>query len=542
MSLPVPLTVRVNGEHVTRKVESLAFRKEAVGGLRSISFKLRHPVDAPPAYLQPLSRVDVFDARTAEIVAQGRVADTGRTTADDGQSWDVVAFGPTQAASDVTKPKVWIDTSFSEDGWHTYTGTSNMNYSAGPSGSPVSDASGVLAKFPNGDRVTDTPSYSFAAYVYDRIRLAGGKLARVHATWGAGLTSGDYAVQLRTGPNGGTSNEADGQTATTATSTSTAVVGTDFANGDDTVALWFTYGGSGPVLIAADDVWVFWDSITIEALRTYNSGAEVTSGYVGSTNSGTIVDDLLGCGMLPEFDGPRSEVAAGTSGIVTQLAYMEGVSAAQVLADLMSLEPAFRWYTEPDRTGDGYLLRWETWPTTVRYEATIEDGGSFPNSTQSLYNAVTVAWVDVNGRHQTTTRTAACDILDASGLTRHTTITMPEAVGNTTASAQSFGDNFLSEHNAPQNGGTLNIARPIRDLQTGRMVEPFEIEAGELVRVRGVEAYPDALNADDNDGQSVFRIFAVDYTSDDNRAVLALDADPKTTAAALAKLLNERRR
>jgi hypothetical protein len=57
-----------------------------------------------------------------------------------------------------------------------------------------------------------------------------------------------------------------------------------------------------------------------------------------------------------------------------------------------------------------------------------------------------------------------------------------------------------------------------------------------------VEAYPDAFNADTNDGRGVFRIFSVDYTTEGNVATLALDSDPRETEDALVKLLNQRTR
>ena len=223
------------------------------------------------------------------------------------------------------------------------------------------------------------------------------------------------------------------------------------------------------------------------------------------------------------------------------MAYPDGVSAREVLEDLMALEPAHYWTTGPDVTGNGYQFWWKTWPTSVRYEATLEDGGDFPTTTSEIYNNVLVRWYDRRGRSRTTPRTSACPILDDAGLTRQAILDVSNELGSI-SNAQRIGDNFLAAHKYPPNAGTLNVARPIRDLTTGRMVQPFEIEPGELIRVRGVESYPDSLNASSNDGQTVFRIWAMQYTADVNTAQLELDSYPRTTAQALAKLQRRRER
>ena len=60
--------------------------------------------------------------------------------------------------------------------------------------------------------------------------------------------------------------------------------------------------------------------------------------------------------------------------------------------------------------------------------------------------------------------------------------------------------------------------------------------------MRGIECYPAALNASASDGQTVFRIWAKEYTSETHSARLELDTYPRTTAAALALIAKKRRR
>ena len=44
----VPLTVRIGNKHITREVSGLQFRKEAIGGLKSINLRLARPLDRRP--------------------------------------------------------------------------------------------------------------------------------------------------------------------------------------------------------------------------------------------------------------------------------------------------------------------------------------------------------------------------------------------------------------------------------------------------------------------------------------------------------------
>lgn len=546
MSLPVPLSVRVGDRHITREVKSLSFRREAVGGVRSISFGLARPLSDLNG-LEPLSQVFVYDTRSAATVAQGRLADAGRTAAvDGGQSWDVVAFGPAQSASDWTGPLIYLDRDLGA--WRQIS-ASNAEHQLGSGSRPdgTVGTTGLVGVFREG------VAFSPAEHVtirYDRIRASGQKLGAYQiANQVAGVT--DAATSL----DGLTANvDAAGgyvalDTASSVTlSTATAAflnraAGVDFWTAREVLDLRLTYAGDGGV--NGPDAWVFIDPPFVRPVFHDQDGTEITG--VAFT-PGTIeplveevVADLLGRpGLMTEFDSATATITSSVSQ-VTQMAYPDGITPAQVLADLMGLAPAYRWYTTPDQTGDGYGFSWDLWPTTVRYEATLDDGGSFPLSSQDVYNRVNVRWVDPYGATQGTLRSLACPVLDNEGLIRQATIDLGAEVGSQ-AQAEAAGDAFLIEHNIPKNAGTLTVARAIRDVITGAMVDPWEIEAGELVRILGVEAYPDAFNASTNDGQGVFRIFAVDYTSEGNTATLALDSDPRETADALVKLLKQRSR
>lgn len=541
MSLPVPLTVRVGDRHITQQVQSLSFRREAIGGVRSIAFSLARPLSDLNG-LDPLAKVYVYDSRTAQTVAQGRLSDTGRGADGNGERWDCVAFGPAQHTSDTKTPIVYVDRSLT-DGWQHVDlvhQEASVNITTKPGDAAAAAPQGILLQMPSGLVVG---GLSRVVYRYLRAWESGQKLARVGLNWDSGITNSAWLLEavFRTDANPASGDSAISVEANTAGGSAGAAIVTNFANGRTTVELRFILKAGTPSGTVPDDLhWAWFDGIEIETVRVNRYGTEYLSGYNGFIPVWNIVDDLIGR-FLSDFDPDDSVVDTSAAVNVRHMAYPDGATPEQLLNDCMALQPSFRWYTTPDRTGNGYGFRWEPWPTTVRYEATLDDGGTFPISTQGLFNRVAVRWKDPSGITRTEFRTLACPVLDNAGLTRTETIDLGSEAG-TEAQAQAAGDAFLADHNVPKNSGTLAVARPIRDVLSGRTVQPWEIEAGELVRVLGVEAYPDAFNADDYDGQGVFRIHAVDYNSDGNTATLALDSDPRTTEDALVLLMKERSR
>ena len=537
MTLPVPLTISVNGERITQQTGSLAFRKEAVGGVQSITLNL----DAPLATyaVNPFDTVKVMDARTAEVIAEGRVSDPGRSAGSDGQQWSVIALGPANHASDINLPLIYVDQSVS-DGWRQVDRIAKgatWNQSTKPGSTSDTAPECQVFQFPEGFTVATNDDITSR---YERIREAGMKVGLVALDVDGGSNDANYSnrVVMRTdGAGGGTSYTA---TLSTATSSQALVVVTDWSNGRNTVDLKLIYTGGGGA-VANDNKWASFCNIIIRSMLLDATGADITTGYsLQYVTAHRVVNDLLGR-CLPQYDGANAVVDSTNTYQIDSLAYPDGISPREVMEDLMLLEPAFYWTTGPNVTGNGYQFEWKAWPTTVRYEATLEDGGDFPITATELYNEVTVRWRDKRGRVRSNLRTAACPLLDDQGLTRRALLDVGDEIASTSG-ANRVGDNFLAAHQYPANAGTLNIARPIKDLTTGRMVAPHEIEPGELIRVRGVESYPDALNASSNDGQTVFRIWAMTYTSDANTAQLELDTYPRTTWAALAKLQRARPR
>lgn len=540
MTLPVPLTVRVGDQHVTQQVQSLSFREEAVGGVRSISFSLSRPLSDLDG-MDPLAKVYIYDARTAETVAEGRLADTGRGAGADGQKWDCVAFGPAQAASDITQPSIFIDRSMS-DGWRMVD-VVHSDATAGVGSRPGDTAAdpwqGVLAQVPTGTAVGGSVT-SRVVWRYEPLsHSTDQELGGFRFNWFTGHTSTDWKVEAVARVDGSATANAFTANFDTAGG-NMAHTYSSFGAAHNTLDLSILFFAAAAT--TTGDTWGWFSDVVVRPKLLLSDGSARSAGdhsfsYIFAHD---VVHDIV-ARLLPQFDGPGATIVGNSAYQITQLAYRDGVTAEQILQDLMALEPAYRWYSKPASGAGGYEFVWEPWPTQVRYEATLDDGGSFPLTATELYNSVKVRWVDGAGAQRVVEASKACPPLDSKGIVRRAFVDLGNEAGSA-ANASQAAAAFLDEHNVPKNSGTLTVARPIRDVITGAMVQPWEIKPGELVRIRGVEAYPDAFNATTNDGQGVFRIHAKDYTSEGNTATLALDADPHDTESALAKLMNERSR
>lgn len=542
--MTLPLTARVGDDHQTRKVDGLSFRKNAVGGVESIDARVILPLDRVDQ-IRHFQTVTIYDGRTAEVVASGSLVDLGRGASSDGQRWALSAQGPALHAQDYERPLIYVDVTLS-DGWRQ---VNKMNrgiqwsQSTNPADNSDTASEALIWHFPEGTTfaVNDTGTLRCT-----RLREIGQELGRISCKARAGASDGgNYRMRLWTSEN--PSNDTSGSatythdTSTTAQQSVALRITADFTDGRNVVDFRAEALTAGKP--ANDNKWFAVYDWVLRARLLDATGATITAASSYNNDyilAHEVVNDLLGR-MLPEFDGAGAYVDTSATHQIDALAYPDGVHAAQVLDDLMLLEPTHRWWV----TNSGQF-RWEPWPTTVRYEATLEDGGDFPASAQTLYNEVTVRFRDRRGRTRAVTRTASGVGVDdlylaPAGKTRRKVLDVGDEVGSQNGAIR-VAENFLRDHAAPANTGTLNVARPIKDLQTGRMVDPWEIEPGNLIRVQGVESYADALNASSSDGRTVFRIWALTYNSDTNTANLELDTLPRNVYGALTRILKKRNR
>jgi hypothetical protein len=490
---------------------------------------LHRPLTIQPDEIDYYGLLTVYDARDGSVVWEGRLEDPGRSAGGNGQVWALTAVGGQAHTRDRTVPLVYVDTSLSRL-------RRIDNVTPGGQDSVTTDPEGrqaLFLRFPSGTAVV---ADSRVVMRYQDITDIGMKLARVAFSWDTGLTSPGLAVQAIMSTTGsGSADTAVSVTANTVGGNATAVVGTNFTSGRDRVDLrWLDINIAGTV--SQETWWASFYNVAVRAMLKDKLGNDITSptSYTANTVlASEIVADLLGR-VLTDYDGSASTVAT-TSYPIDQLAYVDGADAAKILSDLVALEPTYTWRVWERTTAGRWRFEWVARPTAVRYEADLLDGYDSQGSADGLYNAVTVRWREPSGRARTTVRTSTVPALTAAGLTRQASIDLGAEVGSATAAAQA-GDKFLAEHQYPPNAGSLRIARPILDLQTGRMVMPWEIRPG-LIRVRGILPRIDALNASDRDGVTVFRIVSAEYRASDAAATLELDSYARTVPRMVADLM-----
>lgn len=532
MSLPAPVAVRLKtsrrDRHVTREVRNLKLSSGVNAGFRAADLELDRPLRLDPDDIQEYGDLIVSDTRTAERIWQGRLETPGRGARPDGEVWNVRAVGGAAHARDRTVPLVYVNRSLEP----FYVHSASMK-KADLSKRDESTQNGALQVFI--PRNTVLSAGDVASWRCEIFSEAGMKLARIRTSTISGVGGSDNQLEIVTRASGTVAKAA---TSSTSAGSLTALVVTDFTDGDDIFEVRYRRINTGST-VGSDDFWHWFYTVIARAMLKDASGADITTGYTTNTVlTHEIVKDLLGR-LLSKFDGANASIDTSSTYTIEQLAYLDGVTAEQVLSDLTMFEPKFFWAAWEDRFGTGkHFFEWKQWPTTVAFDASAADGFDSPASAFELYNAVVVRWRDERGQFRRTRRTQTVADLDAAGLTRETRIDIGDELASL-ANAQRVGDQFLAEHASAPNAGTLTIRRPLLDQGTGRRLLPHELvrhAPGKLVRVRDVVPSIDALNATDRNGYTVFRIVDAEWDAASNTTTLQLDS----RARRLSQMVNRR--
>lgn len=531
-SMRVPLAVRLTTAQadvlLVAEVRDVSFRSVIPGGYASATVSLDRPLNQAVPEIALYAKLRIYDTRDGATVWEGRVEDPGRSAGGDGQIWQITAIGPSAHARDETFPYVPIDTSFQ----HFEKFGGSLNSANVSTGTHATAGDGVKVQFSGGIAVS-APVYVSAYTV--QFRDAGLQLASVSAV-ATGGGSGEWDMRMYVyGPSG--AQLVDNNLLQTSPIFYRGTVGSDFSAGQ--TMLHLRMDRTGGVTQPDDNAYTFWSDVCIRSTLVTEEGVAVTDYSQDYVLSSEVIQDLVGR-HLPMYDGYDAYIEI-TSTQITQLAYPDGTTAHDVFQDLMAREGAYYWASWESLPNGKFRFEWRPWPTSVKWEADVIDGFDSPGSAADLYNAVTVRWKDSLGRAQSTRVTSTVADLDAAGLDRDAEIDMGQETG-TAAAALAAGQVFLAEHALPTNRGRLTVARPILDLERGMMVDPWQIRPGGLIRVRGVHARADALNAIGRDGATVFRIVATSFNANDGTAELELDADAISTTRAIAALQQRRTR
>ncbi len=512
--------------------EELAFSSSMPGGYKSCTFGLARPLSNLPAELYPYTRVIVYDQTSGDVRWSGRLEIPGRGS----PSWSMSAVGGAGHATDRQQPIVYIDSRISE--WERVSdfGANGVPNAQVETTGGTGEAPGLRQTFPRGLVV---PTNGSVAVRYPHLVGSGQHVAKASVTHFEGLTTGNARQQL-VGSSASTGPFIDDENYwSTGQQTLLANIGTSLGletcNYMDYIANLFVGGTVGTDVTYAQAI-----AMRIQGTRVDTTGAElVTAADYPATNilPHLIVNDLLGR-MLPDYYAGTVSTASGNA--VDQLAYTDGATAEDVLADLMAMDPAMRWAAWEPGADNRWRFVWDTWPTTVGLEAEATPGSfTSPGTASDLYNQVRVKWLAA-GRGSATRPvwslyTQPLPLLDQAGIVRSGVVDLGSQVGSA-AQAATAGAAFLAAHKDPTNNGTLRVTGPIVDLEHSRTLQPWEIVAGPLIRVRNVVPRVDSLNATDRDSTTVFRVAEVSYSDSAGAATLTLDSYSDSIVGALSVL------
>lgn len=549
-SIPVPLSVRIKtartDSNITNEVTDLVIRNAIPGGFSSATFTLSRKLNVAYDDLQYYANIYVYDSRNGGTVWEGRLEDPGREAGSDGEKWEITAVGTSAHARDRNLPLIYVDQVL--DRWH------RSRYSTALARTETGEAPDTLTGLGTADDAPDalivraeqgvTVSTSWQGdWIYRQILYSGQKISRIRADYVAEGASSNYkaCIYARNGNTTSTYNIQQNWVTTPDLIYSNYFTGMPFST--DVVSFRATRNVSSTTADGLATVYFYNIVVRCALMDQYGTllqGTSVSDYTVNNVDPIQVVADLLGR-VLNKYDGPNA-VLIGSGVDIYQLAYPDGATPEDVFNDIMTYDPGFYWASwESNKNSGLWRFEYKPWPTTIRYEADTVDGFSAPASAGELYNRVHVRWRDGNDRVKNMIRSQFVQQLSDAGLIREAYIDISNEMGDVN-NAVYTGDNFLAEHKYPLNAGTLNIGRTIADNDTGRMVEPWELRSGNLIRVRGILPRRDSLNPTARDGVTVFKVLSVEYNASENVATLELDTFSRTVSRVLADLTGHRYR
>ncbi len=551
MTISVRMGSKTRGFYnVTQAIDDLSFSKRVPGGFAGATFRLRGSIDRRRFEREAFNEVIITDARHGGVIWQGRLEDPGRTMDASGPTWDCVAIGPSAHVRDRHQAYIVIDQDVSH--WRSDIDTSKgIETSTGNAfQDQFGDNPAINIRYPQG--LTIANNYH-GGCGYPLLQRSGQLLGGVRTTWQTpGVTLGnDWLPDVTTRDDtfGIGAGETTAQNANVSAATITHNVISQFPATRNIAELRLRYLGTATT-IPSPNFELSFCATWVHALLLDKEGNERYLTYPSrfSCVPHEIVEDLLGR-FLSRYDGPNAYVDTSSTAQIDQMTYQDGTTPGAVLDDLMLIAPDHYWAAW-ENNDEGFIPRarfeWRPWPTEVRYEATVEDGFSSPQSQSEVYNRVAVRYIDFAGREEggrhVKVYTSYVPSLDDNGITRDAPlIDLGDEIGSEQV-ANIIGAKFLEAHKVPTNSGQLTISRPILDRISNRIVYPHEIMPGTLVRVRGIESYPDSLNASGEDGATVFRLVSTNYSHNSRSATCELSSPAQTLDVMLAALMQERRK
>jgi hypothetical protein len=590
LSIPVPLGVRIYDHAsnldmwVTRWVDELQFRSVIPGGFASASFRLHlpqsmYPVSAAWAtraeripLVRLFNRVQVVDQRSSEIAWEGRIESAARVT-DDGFAWDVGCAGGMVAATDITRPVFYIDSELTDWFYEPWLNefVNKFNYSQ-------EDDQPSL-------KVTLDPANSpwqagtsTRAYMHQLCRGTNQYLGRFSCTYMSTQPQSTNGNQMRARadvytPSTDTLQEGvDSTTLGAATARKVNKVGTDFTS-TQAQAIYFDIYDNDTVnnvsLPTSGPGSATFVNPVVVAMRMDRNGTNLTAAASYSADWVTVsqvVEDVVGRYLnggwtFGVLDNPTPG-SVGSANIyidktdtsqITNLKFKDGATAADILNQLMTVQTDAYWAiwesqntATNDPAAQKFRFEWATWPAAPGYMVTSADGLDEQPDASNVYNFVFYQFQDRTAENLHIFPTQVQEYWDSDDastapllqnrVTRAATVKRdgitPAATAFTNAAA------WIAANGKEVNTGSVTVRRPIQFYDAGvdswsgagRMVDPWMVRPGKLIRI--IDVPPQADIANFNHGTNappsthagaVFKVVATNYDTTDNSCRLELD-------------------
>lgn len=525
------LSMTLNGQPVVG-YSNLQIKSVARGGFASVSFNMNRKLDK--SLLATFTDVLVYDTATGEQVGGGRLMEQGRN--DDG-TWGITCLGEGLASmQDRQTPLMYVDQTLAN--WFKKERTTTRVDASLTQYPNQSDDDSFIVFQAREDKAIGTNAS--VTMTYPVIELCNMQAGGIQFRDKAGVNDGNMRIRIYAGTVASPYTDLLQSDAfsTTISSTTYRSRNGDFSGDRRAFSVRFFCNSIVSGASVDDGYWAVVRDIVIRSQIYGSDGVLRTSGYnTPSIRTDEVFTDLV-YRLCPRLK--LGTVTTTTQGI-EQMTYLDGITAMGVMEDALEIEQAFNWEVYEQDSDGRWPASLVTQPTTVRYEASTDDGFSAPSPTTEIYNRVTVTGKSPSGRDVNTRRTSVVPDLDNAGVIREASIQFGAEVWST-SQANKAGDDFLKAHSVAPNAGTLTVARKILDNETGRYIDPSHIRPNELIRVRGVQPTPDTLNATSPDGVTVFYIETMTYDDDSGAATLELDSRELSVANALAKLSRQRTR
>lgn len=527
MPLRAPLSIRINDGHTDRIVNQYAhglkFTKVANGGHQTIECPLVMPRDT----FRDLGRTDrlyVSDKRTAQPVTDGYLKNPTPVDGPSGQAYDLVALAGMWRASDETWPVCYMDQDLSGYGKDLFA-MATANIEAGTW--DTDETSKRLRVTIPGGGVAATSAFAGADNTtMQRARMT---LGAITAYAVSGKDDPDYKVTLDHPAGSVDLTDPMSDTGTPLFLYSDD----DFPTDVDYFSLRLVRTGLA-TNVADDTTWTDFVNLILLGQRydRYGNPLVGVAGMVTATHvlASQVVEDLLSRLLFASCDPVTAQVD-DTVYEITQLAYLDGTRAEQVLTDLATFEPDYYWGIGSAGANGLHEFWYRRWPTEPRYTVSVKDGWVETGSDTDLCSRQAVYWTDATGESQSVEVTAGdlvgMDLVSQAEIEALTwtrdadVITLPDGVGSRENALQ-LAIAVLLDKIRPPRAGKITVRRPILDRLTGNRVMPWELEPGFVCRVR-------ELGYD-------LRVTQVDYDDADVSMVLTLGTPVLTDAQRLARL------